>query len=156
MEWYGHFSHPRVINSVQQARADKAKATAMEKEAQKIMKHTPMCGDEAMILWNSAVKASAKLLKKMMAKIRSRESMDTREQTDLYNQITNIFNPNLVDTSQVDPSQTMPSKRSRREGEGSSRMVQQQSSGDDTPSDEGRPKAPKRKSRKVSRSSRGK
>ncbi|XP_026379578.1 uncharacterized protein LOC113274384 [Papaver somniferum] len=54
MEWYEHSSHPRVINSVQQARDDKAKATAIEKEAQKIMKHTPMCGDEALILWNSA------------------------------------------------------------------------------------------------------
>ncbi|XP_026398529.1 pentatricopeptide repeat-containing protein At1g62680, mitochondrial-like [Papaver somniferum] len=97
------------------------------------------------------VKASAKLLKKLMEKIRSGEPMDTREQTDLYNQITNVFNPDLVDTSQVDPSQTMSLKRSRQQGEGSSRMVQQQSSGDDTPSDEGRPKAPKRKSRKVSR-----
>ncbi|XP_026458677.1 uncharacterized protein LOC113359221 [Papaver somniferum] len=33
MEWYEHFSHPRVINSVQQARADKGKAKEMEKEA---------------------------------------------------------------------------------------------------------------------------
>ncbi|XP_026400009.1 protein MAIN-LIKE 1-like [Papaver somniferum] len=56
MEWYEHFSHPRVINNVQQARADKAKATVMEKEAQKIMKPTPMCGDEALILWNSAIR----------------------------------------------------------------------------------------------------
>lgn len=151
MEWYEHIYHPRVINSVQQARADKAKVTTMEKVAKKVMKATPMSGDKALKLWNSAVKASAKLLKKMMAKIRSGEPMDTRQQTDLYNQWTNVFDPNLVDTSQVDPSQTMASKRSRREGEGSSRMVQQQSSGDDTPSDEGRPIAPKRKSRKVSR-----
>lgn len=102
------------------------------------------------------MKASAKLLKKLIAKIRSGEPMDTREQTDLYNQITNVFNPDLVDTSQVDPSQTMPLKRSRQQGEGSSRMVQQQSSGDGTPSDEGQPKAPKRKNRKFSRSGRGK
>ncbi|XP_026458390.1 uncharacterized protein LOC113358885 [Papaver somniferum] len=153
LEWYEHISHPRVINNVQQARANKAKVTTMEKEAKKA---TPKCGDEALTLWNSAVKAGAKLLKKMMAKIRSGELMDTRQQTDLYNQWTNVFNPDLVDTSQVDPSQTMPSKRSQREGEGSSRMVQQQSSGDDTPSDEGRPIAPKRKSRKVSRSGRDK
>ncbi|XP_026452245.1 uncharacterized protein LOC113352663 [Papaver somniferum] len=102
------------------------------------------------------VKASAKLLKKMMAKIRSGEPMDTRQQTDLYNQWTNVFNPNLVDTSQVDPRHTMTLKRSRRQGEDSSRMVEKQSSGDDTPSDDGRPQAPKRKIRKVSRSGRGK
>lgn len=56
MEWYEHFSHPRVINSVQQARVDKEKATTMEKEAQKITKPTPMCGDKSLILWNSAIR----------------------------------------------------------------------------------------------------
>lgn len=85
----------------------------------------------------------------MMAKIRSGEPMNTRKQTDLYNQWTNVFSANIVD-----PSQTIPVKRGLREGEGSSRMVEQQSSGDDTPSDEGQAKAPKRKTRKVSRNGR--
>ena len=61
-EWYESWSHPFVINHVQQAKAEKAKAKMMEKEAQRIMKNTPKCGDEALVLWNAAVRNFSTLI----------------------------------------------------------------------------------------------
>ncbi|RZC76692.1 hypothetical protein C5167_000842 [Papaver somniferum] len=55
IEWYQNWSHPLVINHVQRARAEKGKTKMVEKEAQRIMKNTPKCGDEALMLWNAAV-----------------------------------------------------------------------------------------------------
>ncbi|XP_026445582.1 uncharacterized protein LOC113346236 [Papaver somniferum] len=101
IQWYENFSHPRVINKVQQARAEKEKAKEVEKQAQNIMKNTSTCGDEALVLWNAAVKSGAKLMKKLMAKIRTGDPMDTREQTNLYNQMTMVFSPNNVDPMSV-------------------------------------------------------
>ncbi|XP_026445453.1 uncharacterized protein LOC113346073 [Papaver somniferum] len=130
MEFYKEISHPFVINKEQQAKTDAAKAKANERESKRAQKEMPICGEEAKRLWDNVVLKGSKLLKKWMAKIKSEESMLTKEQTVYYKQWEGLITKRMVE-----PSRSKQLKRGRQRGEGSSRVVDEIGGGDETPSD---------------------
>ncbi|XP_026451629.1 uncharacterized protein LOC113351940 [Papaver somniferum] len=133
MEFYQEISHPIVIHRQQQAIADKAKAK--EREAKRAQKEMPICGEEAIKLWDNLVKKGTKLLKKWMTRIRSGESMSPKEQTLYHSQWEQLISQRMVEASR---SKQM--KRGRQQGEGSSReaitTVEETGGGDETPTNE--------------------
>ncbi|RZC93425.1 hypothetical protein C5167_026040 [Papaver somniferum] len=131
MEIYEEISHPFVINKEQQAKADATKAKANEREAKRVHKEMPICGEEAKRLWDNVLLKGSKLLKKWMNKIKSGEPMETKEQTAYYKQWEGLITKRMVD-----PSRSKKLKRGRQPEEGSNRVVDETGGGDETPSDE--------------------
>ncbi|RZC79147.1 hypothetical protein C5167_003379 [Papaver somniferum] len=91
----------------------------------------PICGEEAKRLWDNVVLKGTKLVKKWMAKIKSGEPMETKEQIAYYKQWEG-----LITNRMVEPNRSKQLKRGRQPGEGSSRAVDETGGGDETPSDE--------------------
>lgn len=116
LEWYREISHPFVINKEQQARTDKAKAKEKDKEAKRAQKEMPICGKEAVWLWDNVVKNGKKLLKKGITRIRSGESISAEEQTMLHGQWEELISQRMVEESW-----SKQLNRGRQQGEGSSR-----------------------------------
>ncbi|RZC49368.1 hypothetical protein C5167_017792 [Papaver somniferum] len=96
MEYYEEISHPFVINKEQQAKTDASKAKGKEREAKRAQKEVPICGEEAKRLWDNVVLKGSKLLKKWMAKIKSGEPMETKEQTAYYKQWEGLITKRMV------------------------------------------------------------